>query len=518
MEEERVEQTNTKVSSIYVGESSRSIKERGGEHWNDFRNNNQKSHILKHQQIHHPHQEPKFVLRAVSFFKTALERQVGEAVRIRRRGGEGAVLNSKSEFDRCRIPRLIIEEQNLEKDSEMELQREQEVAEHLEREQRDWERRKTKERAEEHLEMMSRRLENRKKRKYKLVCEDWGEQNVMETNLNVIKEKENPQRTEEQVPVEQEGDRNEPSLELAPKNIKEQTENHFPKEQPKPSTPTPLSRARGRFGSRTPGRNSPIRTSLGLAKKTVRVPPPLAAPKSRKRQLSIKDMIEKFEELENDNRKGGGSPAAFPIPNKAPSVVKLEGDPPLGMERGALGVGTGPTPPKKVSTHLEITKPPNPHSPDNKMKEDRGSEVTTTLTPQLLENPEKVGSIIPSKPSPQIESPDVPPPPENKVCMFNKHGFCKTHRLLGFSREVTQSKWEDRGGGRGYGNVKRKVKKFICPARSKVPAGPSISTWINAANHKSAVKPTEEGIKNTPVIGHNNISAPESSRQPLRDI
>ena len=51
-----------------------------------------------------------------------------------------------------------------------------------------------------------------------------------------------------------------------------------------------------------------------------------------------------------------------------------------------------------------------------------------------------------------------------------------------------------------------------------MPAGPSISTWINAANHKSAVKPTEEGIKNTPVIGHNNISAPESSRQPLRDI
>ena len=30
---------------------------------------------------------------------------------------------------------------------------------------------------------------------------------------------------------------------------------------------------------------------------------------------------------------------------KAPSVDIQEGDPPLGKERGTLGVGTGPTPP-----------------------------------------------------------------------------------------------------------------------------------------------------------------------------
>ena len=196
----------------------------------------------------------------------------------------------------------------------MELQRDKEVAEHLEREQKDWERRKTKERADEHLEMMSRRLESKKKRKYKLVCEDWGGQNVIETNLNVIKEQDSPQGAEEQVPEEQEGGRNEQPLKLAPKISEEQTEDPFPKEQPEPSTPTPLRRAGGRFGSRTPGRNSPIRTSLGLAKKTVRVPPPLAAPKTRKRQLSIKDMIEKFEDMENESKKGGGVPCGLSNP------------------------------------------------------------------------------------------------------------------------------------------------------------------------------------------------------------
>ena len=47
-----------------------------------------------------------------SFHKSALERQVGEAVRIRRRGGAGHILSSKSEFNRCHIPRLVLEEED----------------------------------------------------------------------------------------------------------------------------------------------------------------------------------------------------------------------------------------------------------------------------------------------------------------------------------------------------------------------------------------------------------------------
>ena len=44
-------------------------------------------------------------MRVVEFYKSALSRQVGEAIRIRRRG---LTLNSKGEFNRCSIPRLTL--------------------------------------------------------------------------------------------------------------------------------------------------------------------------------------------------------------------------------------------------------------------------------------------------------------------------------------------------------------------------------------------------------------------------
>ena len=47
-------------------------------------------------------------MRVIKHYPTALRRQVGEAVRIRRRGE--AVLNSKAEFNRCKIVRLTIPE------------------------------------------------------------------------------------------------------------------------------------------------------------------------------------------------------------------------------------------------------------------------------------------------------------------------------------------------------------------------------------------------------------------------
>ena len=54
---------------------------------------------------------PAFIMRAVSFRRSALPRQVGEAVRIARRGGAGRILNSKAEFARCKIPCLVVKEQ-----------------------------------------------------------------------------------------------------------------------------------------------------------------------------------------------------------------------------------------------------------------------------------------------------------------------------------------------------------------------------------------------------------------------
>ena len=115
---EGVKETDPEIPSLYVGESSRTIQERGLEHWAAFKRNKKDSHIWKHQELQHNGEAPKFILRAISFHRSALSRQTAEAIRIRRRGGMGAVLNSKSEFNRCYIPRLRVVEDDEASDME----------------------------------------------------------------------------------------------------------------------------------------------------------------------------------------------------------------------------------------------------------------------------------------------------------------------------------------------------------------------------------------------------------------
>ena len=104
--------------SIYVGESSRSLYERAGEHWSSYQKRNTDSHIWKHHLIHHGGEgTPEMVFKLVGTYRSALTRQVSEAVRIRGRGS--AVLNSKSEYDRCKIHRLTIEGEEFSKNVPM---------------------------------------------------------------------------------------------------------------------------------------------------------------------------------------------------------------------------------------------------------------------------------------------------------------------------------------------------------------------------------------------------------------
>ena len=62
---------------IYVGESSRSIYERGKEHQKDRDDLKEDSHQIKHWKIHHPDLEepPKFKFKIVSFFSDPMTRQ-----------------------------------------------------------------------------------------------------------------------------------------------------------------------------------------------------------------------------------------------------------------------------------------------------------------------------------------------------------------------------------------------------------------------------------------------------------
>ena len=112
--------TNNKVPGVYIGETARSLYERGREHWRGFRERREDSHIWKHQVLHHGgDNSPKFHLRPLEFHRTALNRQISEAVKIGRFGEEN-LLNSKGEYNRSRIARLSLGEMNIEKKPELE--------------------------------------------------------------------------------------------------------------------------------------------------------------------------------------------------------------------------------------------------------------------------------------------------------------------------------------------------------------------------------------------------------------
>ena len=70
------------------------------EHWGANEKKKEDSHMVRHHLNEHGGgEEPKFMARIVQYHKSAPSRQLGEAVRIRRRGGQGSILNRKSEYD-----------------------------------------------------------------------------------------------------------------------------------------------------------------------------------------------------------------------------------------------------------------------------------------------------------------------------------------------------------------------------------------------------------------------------------
>ena len=89
----------------YVGETGRSAYERALEHKRDFFNFAEHSHLLKHYLVHHKDIkmcDMRFGMRVKGSFRSAMERQIGEAIAIDREKRDGKILmNSKSEYNRC---------------------------------------------------------------------------------------------------------------------------------------------------------------------------------------------------------------------------------------------------------------------------------------------------------------------------------------------------------------------------------------------------------------------------------
>ena len=119
----------------YIGESSRSMYERGLEHQRDLEEMKKESHMLKHNFDKHAGEDlenMKFGARIVKAARSAFNRQICESVQIQQNAKEHHILNSKSEYNRCALPRLtaklgefsldgIEKEKRREKEEEKEL-------------------------------------------------------------------------------------------------------------------------------------------------------------------------------------------------------------------------------------------------------------------------------------------------------------------------------------------------------------------------------------------------------------
>ena len=143
--DERQNRINNISLYKYVGETSRSLYERAWEHENDKKQLKPQSHLLKHIVDIHGDQEIddiKFGIRVLKFTKSSFERQVLESVLIQQERVKHHLLNSRSEFNRCAVPRLStkIGDSNFkkyEKDLEAEKEKSEELEEKIRRLRKD---------------------------------------------------------------------------------------------------------------------------------------------------------------------------------------------------------------------------------------------------------------------------------------------------------------------------------------------------------------------------------------------
>ena len=94
----------------YVGETSRSLYERGWEHVHAKDQLHSNSHMLKHAVEEHPGGDLlqiKFGMRAITFCRSSFERQIMKACKIQEERVKHTILNSKSEFNRSAVLRIM---------------------------------------------------------------------------------------------------------------------------------------------------------------------------------------------------------------------------------------------------------------------------------------------------------------------------------------------------------------------------------------------------------------------------
>ena len=92
----------------YEGETGRNAYSRGLEHQRDIKYKDEESPLWKHCLLEHNGIAQSFIMQALRSFKSCLQRQVNEAVRITASKTDIVIMNSKNEFHQAPIVRVTL--------------------------------------------------------------------------------------------------------------------------------------------------------------------------------------------------------------------------------------------------------------------------------------------------------------------------------------------------------------------------------------------------------------------------
>ena len=100
------------VLAEYWGETARTAFERGEEHLEGMRNQDESNGLWKHSQIHHGGKlrREELEMKVVETHRSPLSRQIHEGVEIETNSAE-IVMNSKAEWNQSRLPKIILNQE-----------------------------------------------------------------------------------------------------------------------------------------------------------------------------------------------------------------------------------------------------------------------------------------------------------------------------------------------------------------------------------------------------------------------
>ena len=167
----------------YLGETCRSVWERSAEHLADLRNLSPTSHLLKHILDVHEGEDMervRFGIRVVKYTRTAFDRQILESVKIQQERKEHFLLNSRTEYNRCAIPRLSSkigekEYKKWEQEGEKEQEKEEILKEKIIKMEKERDRKEREERKIKNKERQPKPTGQRASKRQKLIKGEYKE-------------------------------------------------------------------------------------------------------------------------------------------------------------------------------------------------------------------------------------------------------------------------------------------------------------------------------------------------------